>query len=144
MRNRYQVSLALILVLSVAMTQIYPCLGQPEGPRRPPFDFPPEDWERLRELLPLYFTVKAVIATITSIMLLAIVIMQINIYRNTGARFSLGLVLFSTALLMYTISANPFLHTLVGFRRIGFGPLLIIPDLLTLIASAVLIYLSRQ
>jgi len=35
-------------------------------------------------------------------------------------------------------------HALVGFRRIGLGPLLIIPDALTLFASAVLIYLSRQ
>jgi hypothetical protein len=63
---------------------------------------------------------------------------------QTGTKFRLGLVLFSTALLLYTLAANPFLHNLIGFRRIGFCPLFIIPDLLTLIASAILFYLSRQ
>jgi hypothetical protein len=146
MRSRYRVALALLLALIAAVTQISPCLGQPDRPRPPPWgwDFTPEDWERLRVLVPLYLTVKAIVSTITSVLLLVIVAMQIDIYRRTGAKFSLGLVLFSTSLLLYTIFANPFLHSLLGFTRIGFGPMLIIPDVLTLIASAILIYLSRQ
>lgn len=146
MRRRYRIALALLLALAAALTQIYPCLGQPDRPRPPPWgwDFTPEDWERLRVLVPLYLTVKSVISTVSSVLLLVIFVMQIDIYRRTGARFSLGLVLFSASLLLYTIFANPFLHNLVGFRRIGFGPMLIIPDVLTLIASAILIYLSRQ
>lgn len=100
--------------------------------------------ERLRALLPLYFTVKTIIITLNSILILGIVVIHIGIYRKTGTKFSIGLVLFSTALLTYTIAANPLLHRLLGFRRIGLGPLLMIPDLFTCIASAILLYLSRQ
>ena len=147
MRKRYRTFILLlsVLVLGMAISQCALSLGQPERPRRPfDWDISPEELERLRALLPFYFTAKAVIDTINSVLILGIVAIHINIYRRTGTQFSLGLVLFSTALLLYTVVANPLVHRLLGFRRIGFGPLFIIPDLLTLIASAVLIYLSRQ
>jgi hypothetical protein len=147
MRKRYRTFILLlsVLVLGMAISQCVPCLGQPERPRRPfGWDISPEELERLRALLPYYLTAKAIIDTINSVLILGIVAIHINIYRRTGTKFSLGLVLFSTAFLLYTVVANPLVHRLLGFRRIGFGPLFIIPDLLTLIASAVLIYLSRQ
>lgn len=148
MRNRYRTGLLLltVLVIGMAISQCVLCLGQPERPRRPPFDWDisPEELERLRALLPFYLTAKAVIDTLNSALILVIVLIHINIYRRTGTRFSLGLVLFSTALLFYTILANPLVYGVLGFRRIGFGPIFIVPDLLTLIASAILIYLSRQ
>jgi hypothetical protein len=130
----------------MVISQSVLCLGQPERPRRPPFgwDISPEELERLRNLLPYYLTAKAVIDTINTVLILSLVVIHINIYRRTGTKFSLGLVLFSTALLLYTIVANPLIHRVLGFRRIGFGPIFIIPDLLTLLASAILIYLSRQ
>ena len=101
------------------------------------------------EILPYYFTAKAVIDTVNTVLILGIVVIHIGIYRRTGTKFSLGLVLFSTALLLYTIAANPFLYRVLGarmqiFNKLGFGPLFIVPDLLTLIASIILIYLSRQ
>lgn len=148
MRNRYRVGLVLlsILVIGMAISQSVSCLGQPERPRHPPFDWDisPEELERLRALLPYFLTVKAVIASLNSVLILSLVVIHINIYRRTGTKFSLGLVLFSTAFLLYTIVANPLVHMLLGFRRIGFGPIFIIPDLFTLLASAILIYLSRQ
>jgi hypothetical protein len=33
---------------------------------------------------------------------------------------------------------------MLGFRRIGFGPLMMLPEVFACIASAVLLYLSRQ
>jgi hypothetical protein len=36
------------------------------------------------------------------------------------------------------------LHRLVGFRRIGLGPMLMLPDLFMVVAAAILLYLSRQ
>lgn len=147
MRKRYRTGILLlsVLVLGMIISQCVPCLGQPERPRRPfDWDVSPEELERLRALLPYYLTAKAVIDTLNTVLILGIVVIHIGIYRRTGTKFSVGLVLFSTALLLYTIVANPFLHSVLGFRRIGFGPLFIVPDLLTLIASAILIYLSRQ
>lgn len=147
MRERYRTGLMLlsVLVLGMALSQCVPCLGQPKPPGRPfGWDVSPEELERLRTLLPYYLTAKAVIDTLNTVLILGIVVIHIGIYRRTGTKFSVGLVLFSTALLLYTIVANPLLHVVLGFRRIGFGPLFIVPDLLTLIASAILIYLSRQ
>lgn len=148
MRKRHRIGLTLLAILVMGMTisQLVTCVSQPERPPRPPFDWniSPEEMERLRAILPLYFNVKAAINTLNSILILSLVVIHIDIYRRTGTKFSLGLVVFSTALLLYTIMANPLVHGVLGFRRIGFGPLLIVPDLLTLFASAVLIYLSRQ
>ena len=148
MRNRCKISLTLfsILIIVIMISKFPSGLGQMREPPRPPFgwDFKPEDFELLRRLLPMYFTFKSIIQTINSILILSIVLIHIGIYRKTGTKFSLGLVIFSTAILLYTIMSNPIVHNLLGFRRIGFGPLLLIPDILTLIASAVLIYLSRQ
>ena len=148
MRNKHRIGLTLLAILVMGMTisQLVTCVGQPERPPRPWFDWDisPEEMERLRVLIPIYFTAKAIINSISSILILSLVVIHIGIYRRTGAKFSLGLVVFSTALLLYTIMANPLVHGVLGFRRIGFGPLLIVPDLLTLFASAVLIYLSRQ
>jgi hypothetical protein len=148
MRDRYRIGLTLItiLVMGVTLSQVATGLGQPPGPPRPPFDWDidPEDLEQLRRLMPIFFTVKAAIQTLNSVLILGIVLIHVGIYRRTGAKFSLGLVVFSTALLLYTIMANPLVYGTVGFRRIGFGPILLIPDVLTLVASAILIYLSRK
>ncbi|KON30060.1 hypothetical protein AC482_04905 [miscellaneous Crenarchaeota group-15 archaeon DG-45] len=148
MRKRLRLSLILlsILVMSMIISQNITCLGQPDRSRPRPFDWDidPEEVERLRVLIPRLLTVKAIINTLSSMLILGIVIIHINILRRTGTKFSLGLVIFSTALLLYTLAANPLIHRLVGFSRIGFGPMLLIPDVFALIASAVLLYLSRK
>ena len=148
MRKDYRSGTVLlsIFVMCIVISENVLCLGQPERPRRPPFgwDISPEELEQLRNLLPYYLTAKAIIDTINTVLILSLVVIHVNIYRRTGTRFSLGLVLFSTALLLYTILANPLIYGVLGFRRIGFGPIFIIPDLLTLLASSILIYLSRQ
>lgn len=143
-----------LVLLSVFVTHMIifqdaSCLAQPTPPRpplRPPFDwdFDYDQMERLRALLPFYFTVKTIIVTMNSVLISFLVLIHLGIYRKTGTKFSLGLMLFSIALLMYTIAANPLFHRLLGFRRIGLGPILMIPDLFTCLASAILLYLSRQ
>lgn len=148
MRNRNRVSLVILslLIISIILSQEFMCLGQPNRPKRPPFgwDISPEELERLRAFYPVYFTTRTIVNTLSSILILGLVFIHFQIYRKTGTRFSLGLVIFSTALFLYTLLANPMVHRFVGFSRIGFGPMLIIPDVFTLIASAILLYLSRQ
>ena len=144
MKNKSWISIALLTLLVSSMFLFHIAAGQPNG--RPPrfWDIDPENWERLREQLPLYFTVKSVFATISSILLVVLMVVYVGIYRKTGTSFSLGLVIFSGAFLLYTISSNPFLHQILGFRRVGFGPLMILPEVFTCIASAILLYLSRK
>ena len=144
MKDKSWTGLALLTLLISSMILVRMAAGQPSG--RPPrfWDIDPENWERLREQLPLYFTVKTIFSTISSILLVVLIMVHVGIYRKMGTKFSLGLVIFSVALLLYTISSNPFVHQMLGFRRIGFGPLMMLPEVFTCIASAILLYLSRQ
>lgn len=136
-----------ILVISLVIFQNVICLGQSDKSRPKPFDWgiDPEDVERLRAMIPLFLTLKTMVNTGTSILILGLMILHIGIYRRTGTKFSIGLVFFSTAFLLYTILSNPLLYrSIAGFKKIGFGPILLIPDVFTLIASAVLLYLSQK
>ena len=136
------VTLLLTLVMGMLVVQTALCnVMQP--PPRPPFEWE-FDLENLRIWLPYYLITKTIIATLNSVLLLCLFIIYLNIYRRTSTKFSMGLVIFSLALLLYTLSSNPLIYLVVGFRVFGFGPLLMIPDLFTTIASAILLYLSRQ
>ena len=64
----------------------------------------------------------------------------------TKAEFSVGLIIFTVALLTYSVTSNPLIYGFAGFRLsgAGLGPFTMLPDLFTCIASAILLYLSRQ
>lgn len=106
-------------------------------------DFRPEPppWNIL---FPYLLIAKTVLSSVNSILLVILLTMYIGIYRKTRSEFSIGLVIFSMALLLYSLTSNPLIHRLAGFRIAGLGPFTMLPDLFTLIASAVLLYLSRQ
>jgi len=107
-----------------------------------PFDRPePPPW---RELLPHLLLAKTIISSLNSILLTILLVIYMGIYRKTGSEFSIGLVTFTIALLLYSLTSNPLIHGLVGFRVSGLGPFTMLPDLFTCIASAILLYLSRQ
>ena len=95
----------------------------------------------LKEELPRTLIIKMAFTTLTSILL---IVVHIRVYRETGTRFSLGLVIFSFALILQTLTSNPMLHRLIGFKRIGLGSLLMLPALFRVIDAAILLYLSRQ
>lgn len=105
----------------------------------PPF-FPQD----IMNILETYIIIKAIITTINLILLLFLFIIYVGIYNKTGSKFSLGLILFIFALILYAITSNPLLHIFTGFHPLSLGLFTILPDLFTLIASAILLYLSRQ
>jgi len=104
---------------------------------------PPERWITL---LPFLLIVKTVLSSVNSILLTILLIIYLGIYRKTKAEFSVGLIIFTVALLIYSITSNPLIHGIAGFRLSGAGlePFTMLPDLFTCIASAILLYLSRQ
>ena len=106
-----------------------------ELPREPP------PW---RDLVLYLWGAKTVLASVNAALLTYLLVVYIGIYRKTGSEFSLGLVIFSIALLLYALTSNPLLHGIAGFRGSGLGPFTMLPDLFTCIASAILLYLSRQ
>ena len=96
------------------------------------------------ELSPYFLIMKAVLSTVNTILLIIVLVIYLEIYRKTKSTFSLGLVIFTIALLLYSLTSNPLIHGFAGFRLSGLGPFTILPDLFTCIASAILLYLSRQ
>lgn len=91
----------------------------------------------------IYYTVKAIFASVNSFLLITLSSIYWRVYSDTGLEFSLGLVIFSLALLMYSLVSNPLLVSVMGFHGTGLGPFAMLPDLFTCIASLTLLIISR-
>ncbi|MFC1803656.1 hypothetical protein ACFL0D_06805 [Thermoproteota archaeon] len=91
----------------------------------------------------IYYSIEAVLSSVNAFLLVAVTLIYLRVYNDTGLDFSLGLVVFSVALLLYALFSNPLLVSAVGFRGSGLGPFAMLPDLFTCIASFTLLYLSR-
>ena len=93
-----------------------------------------------------YIQGKIIISAVNTILLVYLFANYLDMYRTTKSSFTLGLVFLSAALLSYSLFTNP---VLLSFTS-GTGGLQIVqyfnflPDLLTTMASTILIYLSRQ
>jgi hypothetical protein len=102
------------------------------------------EYGHLRELssqLASYIKGKTLISLVNSVLLL-----YLDIYRNTKAQFTLGLMFLCGALLSYSFFSNPILLSfnsgIDGLQIIrSFN---VIPDIFTTLASTILIYLNRQ
>ena len=105
------------------------------------FPLEPQPWT---DLLPYLLLVKTILTSLNTILLMILLATYIELYRKTESKFSIGLIIFTITLLLYAFTDNPLLHGLAGFRASGLGPFTILPDIFTCVASAILLYLSRQ
>ena len=92
---------------------------------------------------PIYYTSKAVLASVNAFLLITLTSIYLKVYADTGLDFSLGLVIFSVALLLYSLTSNPLLVSAMGYRSSGLGIFAMLPDLFTCIASFTLLKISR-
>jgi len=113
--------------------------------------YPSEPWEpRLRppENIPgdieFFYTAKTVISTINVTLLIFLLFTYISIYIKTRSEFTIGLVIFSMIFLLNALASNPLMIWTFGFRPFGLGPFALLPDLFTLGALVVLLYLSAK
>lgn len=93
--------------------------------------------------LEVYYSMKAVLSSVNAFLLGFLTVIYLRVYNETGLEFSLGLIVFSVALLLYALFSNPLLVSFAGFRGSGLGPFAMLPDLFTCIASFTLLYLSQ-
>jgi hypothetical protein len=107
------------------------------------------DQENLRILsghIATYMKGKILVSLVNTVLLVYLFANYLDMYRSTKISFTLGLVFLSAALLSYSLFTNPVLLSVTS----GSGRLQIVqyfnflPDLLTTVASTILIYLSRQ
>jgi hypothetical protein len=92
--------------------------------------------------LEFFYTAKTVVSTINVTLSIFLLLTYVGIYRKTRSEFTIGLVIFSAVFLLNALASNPVVTWLFGFRAFGLGPFALMPDLFTLGALAVLLYLS--
>lgn len=86
---------------------------------------------------------KLFISTFNTVVLLALLSNYISVYRDIPNRFTLTLLLFTVALLLYAISSSPLLPLILGFDLgTALGPFVFLPDAFASIAIVVLLYQS--
>ena len=113
--------------------------------------YPWRPWERhlppqheIPEDIELFYTVDTVISAINVTLSIFLLVIYVGIYRKTRSEFTIGLIIFSMVFLLNALASNPLVIWAFGFRAFGLGPFAMLPDLFTLGALAVLLYLSAK
>ncbi len=90
----------------------------------------------------IYYPINMALSMASIFLLISILRIYVNDYKQIKARFTLGLIVFLSALLLQTIFSLPVLHSLFGFSAAGLGPFSVIMNALEMFAIAVFLYLS--
>ena len=123
--------LAVGIVLGVAFSYLIPT----------PFGFgpfPPPPFAQFRNLI----IVHMVLSTVIIALQVALVVVYLKVYAETGARFSLGILIVMSALLLQSLFQYPLILGFVGRYAVEFGPYLSTADLFTIAAYTIFLYLS--
>ena len=104
-----------------------------------PFGFGPfPPFDQFRNLI----IVHMVLSTVIICLQVALVIVYLKVYAETGARFALGILVVMSALLFQSLFQYPLLLGFVGRTPTEFGPYLSAADLFTIAAYTIFLYLS--
>jgi hypothetical protein len=150
MQNRQWIPIAIVLVLAVILLILWGPLNTLylifRNPGRPPLELlTPQQLMEVSNMLVLYIQGRTVLALINTCLLIYLMVLYYNMYRETKSNFALCLILFSATLFLYSITSNPILIWINGFNGTNiFNMFNFLPDVFTTLASAILIYLSRQ
>lgn len=91
-----------------------------------------------------YYFLKTVLSSVNIILVIALLVMYLAFYQKNKSNFVLGLILFTTALLLYTLASNPIIIDLFGFEAFGLGPFALLPTLFTTISISIMLYLTFE
>ncbi len=96
--------------------------------------------DELRNLL----VVHTILSTLIITLQVALVIVYLRVYADTGARFALGILVVMAALLLQSFFQSPLVLGFVGRFTEQFGPYLSLGDLFTVAAYTIFLYLSLE
>lgn len=141
MNNRMNKSIRnwLILVTLVVVGVLATLWATYSGPTfegRPP---PPYE---VRGDIELFYSVETIVSTINATLSIFLLAIYVGIYQKTRSEFTLGLIIFSAVLLLHALVSIPLIFRAFGFYERGLGPFAMLPDLFSLAALTVLLYLS--
>jgi hypothetical protein len=135
--------MVILVILIGPLNTIYYIFNNPGRPLLE--HLTPQQLLEVSNMLALYIKGRTVLSLINTGLLLYLTALYVGIYRETKSNFSLCLVLFSVTLFLYSITSNPILIWVNGFQEANvFNIFNFLPDIFTTLASAILIYLSRQ
>jgi hypothetical protein len=138
-----RIGLLIIVILSLTVVGYF-------GAAYLPFQRPPQHQGDTRisipnaEELQTYFTVKTIVSTVNTGLVICLLTIYLGIYQKTRAEFALGLIIFTMTLLLYAVTSNPLLLVLLMFRPYALGLFTALPELFTTAAVTVLLYLSLK
>lgn len=142
MTNQTKIGLVLLVLVAVAIFSGF--WATTFEPRAPPFEprlRPPLDGQ-IRQDLELFYIIKTVVSSVNVTLLVFLLVTYIGIYRKTQSEFTVGLIMFSIVLLLYALASNPIVQVAFGYRAFGLGPFAMLPDVFSLVALSVLLYLT--
>jgi hypothetical protein len=134
---------AVMIVIAVVIIAVITALWAtsafrlPFARRTPPTTFVRGDFE-------LFYTLQTVVSVVNTTLSIILLLVYVNIYRKTHSEFTIGLIIFSAVLLLQAFVSLPLLHRAFGFYDFGLGPFVLLPDLFTCVALAVLLYLTFE
>lgn len=85
-----------------------------------------------------------ILSTISIALLISLVVIYLNVYSETGARFALGIAIVLFALLIQSFIQYPLFLGLVSRYPPGQGSFLSFADIFTIIAYTIFLYLSLE
>jgi hypothetical protein len=127
------VVLALGLAIGSLLAQVIPT---------PQYDFGPDSFF----LLSIHYALvlHVLLSTLELVLISSLVIVYANVYAETRANFSLGILIVLAALLLHSVFSYPLLVNEVGPVLMGSGLLFPYTDILTVVAYSVFLYLSLE
>ncbi len=96
--------------------------------------------DRFRDAIVLHM----ILSTVSIALLFALIVVYLNVYAQTGAKFALGILVVMFALLIQSFFQYPLVLGLYGGYPGLFGPFLSLADLFTIAAYTVFLYLSLE
>lgn len=89
--------------------------------------------------------VKTMMTTANVVLLVLLLAIYVRSYAQIKSKFTLGLMIFASFLLLQAVISTPCIHAAAcGRRMCVIGPLDVIPDILEFMALLVLVYLSSD
>ena len=88
--------------------------------------------------------VKTVITAANVVLLVLLLAMYIQSYHRIKSKFTLGLMIFASFLLLQAVILTPCIAAACGRQMCVVGPLDVIPEILEFMALLVLVYLSSE
>ena len=89
-----------------------------------------------------YYPLNMALSMATLFLLTVLLYIYLKDYNRIRARFTLGLIIFLTALLFQAIFTLPVIHAVFGFSSASLGPFSLLTNLFEAVALSIFLYLS--